>query len=57
MLDRHTFFGFHRLMQTVRPATPRHHSAGEFVDNDDLVVHDHVINIALEQYMSPQGGI
>ena len=32
-------------MQAIGPAAPRHHAAGEFVDNDDFAVFDHVFDI------------
>src|SRR5438477_4742577 len=45
-LDAHAFLGLHRLMQAVRPAASGHHAAGELVDDDDLAVLDHVVDVA-----------
>ena len=46
--------GLERLMQSVRIAPARHHAAGKLVDNDDLVVLDDVVLVALEQLVGPQ---
>ncbi len=43
----HIFFGFNSLMQAFVKATAIHQTAGKFVNDDDLAVFDHVINIAL----------
>ena len=45
-LDFDVLFGFHRLVQTIGPAPPRHHASGELVDDDDFAVFDHVLNVA-----------
>ena len=42
------FLGFERLMQAFRIAPALHHAAGELVDDDDLVVLDDVVAVALE---------
>ncbi len=54
VLDRDAFLGFERLMQAFRIAAAVHHAAGEFVDDDDLVVLDDVIDIPREQLMRAQ---
>jgi hypothetical protein len=41
--------GFQRLVQAFRVPPPLHHAAGEFVDDDYLVVLDDVVAVALEQ--------
>ena len=46
--------GFERLMQAFRIAPARHHAAGELVDDDDLVVADDVVLVALEQLVRAQ---
>ena len=46
-LDLHAFLGFNSLMQPVAPATSRHQAAGEFVDDDDLAVLHHVVDVEL----------
>src|SRR5271156_6979594 len=33
-------------MQSIGPATAGHHASGEFVDDDDLAVFDHVLHVA-----------
>ena len=50
-LHRDMFFGFERLMQAFRIAPARHHAAGEFVDDDDFVVADDIVLVALEQFV------
>ena len=45
-LDLHAFLGFDRLVQAVRPAPAGHHASGEFVDDDDFAVFDHVLHVA-----------
>ena len=54
-LDLHAFLGFDGLMQTVAPAAAGHQASGEFVDDDDFVVLDHVVLIALEHHVRLQG--
>ncbi len=44
-LDLDALLGFNRLMQTVRPAPPRHHAPGEFIDDDDFAVFNHIFHI------------
>ncbi len=44
-------FGFERLMQAFRIAPARHHAAGEFVDDDDFVVADDIVLVALEEFV------
>ena len=38
-------------MQPVAVAAARHQAAGELVDDDDLAVLDHVVDVALEEEM------
>ena len=45
---------FQRLVQAFRIAPARHHAAGELVDDDDLVVADDVVLVALEQLVGAQ---
>jgi len=49
--DLDPFLGLDRLVQTVAPAPPGHQPPGEFVDDHDLAVLDHVIDVALEERM------
>jgi len=44
----HSFFGFYSLMQAIAPATSFHNTAGLFVNNLHLTVHDYVIGIFFE---------
>ena len=46
--------GLQRLVQAFRIAPARHHAAGELVDDDDLVVLDDVVLVALEQLVGAQ---
>ena len=48
-LDLHLLLGFDRLVQAVAPAASRHQPAGELVDDDDLAVLDHVVDVAVEE--------
>ena len=48
-LDLHLLLGFDGLVQAVAPAAARHQPAGELVDDDDLAVLHHVVDVALEQ--------
>ena len=45
----HTFLGFNGLVQPVAVASAFHDPAGLLVDDFDLVVHDHVLDVLLEQ--------
>ena len=56
-LDLHAFLGLDGLMQAFGPATPRHQTAGEFVDDDDFAVLHHVLLILVEQRMAAKGGV
>ena len=53
-LDVHVLLGLERLVQALGLAAALHHPAGEFVDDDDLVVLDDVIDVAGEQLVGPQ---
>ena len=46
--------GLDRLVQTVAPAAARHQPAGELVDDDDLAVLDHVVDVELKQRVRAQ---
>ena len=54
VLDNRLLFGLQRLVQAIRVAPPFHHPAGELVDDDDLVVLDDVVRVALEQLVGAQ---
>jgi hypothetical protein len=45
-LDLDAFFGLDGLVQAVRPAPAGHHAAGEFVNDDNFAVFNHVLHIA-----------
>src|SRR5439155_1745213 len=47
-LDLHLFFCFDRLMETIAPTASRHQTPGELVDDDDLAVLHHVVDVELE---------
>src|SRR5258708_11598057 len=53
-LPIYLLFGFDGLMQAVAPAPSRHQAAGKLVDDDDLAVLHHVIDVALEDDMGAQ---
>ena len=48
------FLGFQRLVQAFGIAAAFHHAAGEFVDDDHLVVLDDIVLVALEQLVRLQ---
>ena len=53
-LDLDMFLGFQRLVQAFGIAAAFHHAAGEFVDDDHLVVLDDIVLVLLEQQMRLQ---
>ena len=53
-LDLDLLLGLDRLVQAVAPAAAGHQAAGELVDDDDLAVLDHVVDVALEQGVRAQ---
>ncbi len=53
-LDLHLFLGFQRLVLAFGITAARHHAAGEFVDDDDLVVADDVVLVAGEELVGLQ---
>ncbi len=57
VLDGDAFFGLHGLVQSVRPAAPLHHAAGELVDDHDLVVHHDVVLVAVIERVRPNARI
>ena len=48
------FLGFDRLVQPVAPAAARHQASGELVDDDDLAVLHHVVDVEMEQAVRAQ---
>ena len=54
-LDLDVLFGFDRLMQSIGPAAARHEAAGELVDDEDLAVLHHVLDIAAVERMRLDG--
>ena len=57
LLDRHAFLGFHRLVQTFRPAPAGHQPPGKFIDDDHFIVLHHVVLVKVIQRVSAQPGI
>ena len=55
LLDFDLLLGFQGLVKAVAVAPAGHEPAGELVDDDDLAVFDHVIDIALEDEMGLEG--
>ena len=53
-LDLDVLLGFQRLVQAFGIAAALHHAAGELVDDDDFVVADDVVLVAVEQRMRAQ---
>ena len=57
LLNRSAFLGLQGLVQAVAIAPAFHHAAGEFVDDDDPVVFDDVVGVALEERVRAQGDV
>ena len=53
-LDLHLLLGLHRLVEPVRPAPAGHEAARELVDDHDLPVLHHVVDVALEERVRAQ---
>ena len=53
--DLHTLLGFNGLVQAFIVAAAEHQAAGEFVHNNDLVVLDHIVDIALHHAVGLDG--
>ena len=53
-LDLHLFLGLDRLVQAIAPAASGHEAAGELVDDDDLAVLDHVVDVEPEDGVRAQ---
>ena len=53
-IDLHAFLGLDRLVQTIAPAAAGHFAAGEFIDDDDLVVLDDVFDVLLVEAVGPE---
>ena len=53
-LDGDSLLGFNRLMQTVRPAPPRHCAPGKLINNDNFALLDDVVHVFLEKRVSAQ---
>ena len=53
-LDLDLLLRLDRLVQPVAPAAARHQPAGELVDDDDLAVLDHVVDVELEERVRAQ---
>ena len=54
LLDLHAFLRLDRLVQALRPAAAFHDPAGELVDDLDLAVLDHVVDVALVERLGLQ---
>ena len=52
--DRDALFGLNRLMQTFGQTTARHHTAGEFVDQNDLIASHDVVFVFGKEFMRAQ---
>ncbi|MNL85628.1 hypothetical protein D3C87_2140030 [compost metagenome] len=46
----HPLLRLDRLVQAIGPAATVHHAAGEFVDDDDLVVLDDIVGVDPEHH-------
>ena len=46
--DFDLFFGLDRLMQAITVAAAEHQAAGELIDDDDLIILDHIVAVAFK---------
>ena len=53
-VDLDPFLGLDRLVQTIAPTAARHFTAGEFIDDDDLVFLDHVSDVFFKEAIGAQ---
>ena len=53
-LDLDVLLGLDRLVEPVGPAAARQDAAGELVDDQDLAVLDHVVDVALVERVRAQ---
>ena len=56
-LNRHTFFGFYRLVQSVTPTAACHQSSRELVDDHNLAVLVHIVLVAVVEVVGAQSRI
>src|SRR5581483_9654086 len=54
LLDAHALLRLHRLVQALAPAAPFHDATGELVDDLDLAVLDHVLDVAVVERLRLQ---
>ena len=57
LADGDAFLGFDGLVQAIGPAAAGHEAAGELVDDDDLAVLDHVLDVALVERVRLDGDL
>ena len=57
LADVDAFLSFDGLMKAVGPAAAGHKAAGELVDDDDLAVLDHVLDVALVERVRLRGDL
>ena len=50
----HAFLRFNCLMKTVRITASRHDTSGKFINDQHLIIFDHIIMISVHQVMSPE---
>ena len=53
-LDLYMLLGFNRLMKTVRITTPRHDTTGKFINDQYLIILDHVVLVTEHQVVGTQ---
>ena len=49
------FLGLDRLVKTVVIAAAEHETSGELIDNDDLAVLDHIVDVEMHDAVSLNG--
>ena len=55
LLDLEALLGLDGLMEALAPDAAVHEAARELVDDDDLVLLDDIVHIALVDLLGPQG--
>ena len=51
----HSFFRLHGLVQSLGPSASRHQASGKLIHDNNFAVLNHVVALALENGLSPQG--
>ena len=53
-LDLHVLLRLDCLVQTITVASARHDTSGKFIDDQDLIILDHIVLVAVHRIMRAQ---